>query len=62
MAGMAVYGLLSGMLPASGGYAVLLAAYPTLEYPVMFAFMTPPMVALPTAVSIKVDPNAIMEA
>jgi hypothetical protein len=46
MAGMAVYGVLSGMLPASGGYAALLAAYPTLEYPVMFAFMAPPMVAL----------------
>ena len=46
MAGMASYGLLSGMLPAASDYAALLAAYPTLEYPVMFAFMTPPMVAL----------------
>ena len=46
MAGMAIYGVLSGVLPASGGYASLLAAYPLLEYPVMFAFMTPPMVAL----------------
>ena len=46
MAGMAIYGVLSGMLPAASAYAALLVAYPPLEYPVMFAFMTPPMVAL----------------
>jgi len=46
MVGMGVYGLLSGMVPASGSYAAWLVTHPLLEYPVMFAFMTPPMVVL----------------
>ena len=42
MAGMAVYKVLFGVLLAPP----LLVSYPLLKYPVMFAFMTPPMVAL----------------
>ncbi|HKH36268.1 MAG TPA: hypothetical protein VKA82_03675 [Rubrobacter sp.] len=42
MAGMAVYKVTFGVLLAPA----VLVAYPLLKYPVMFAFMTPPMVAL----------------
>jgi len=42
MAGMAVYKVLFGVLLAPAALVV----YPLLKYPLMFAFMTPPMVAL----------------